>query len=432
MTLVNSTIASILYKFGNEICTNQVNLAVPFMGSGALKKVSQSEGGTWVTNIQSSIDSVRNIADGGTLPTGSSSDPTQASQGPIAVTGRLSIGRIAAATAVGGRQQIDIVKNQIEAVADEMGRQIGRAVFDSSYASHDGYTTSATWSGATPAAVTLKFPDITGFKEGAAVNYVDVSASKSYTVKVTLVTPLADGSLSANVAGEVTFENSVAGIAGTSGHANSDLAGIVVGTNDLWSQAGNYTGSGASNTATIGTHIMVSLTDICGSGTLHGLSGSVNGWAGNTAASFGALTAAGAAAFSQRIYQRSNAAPTHIVMSPVLAATYADVQMTTTSVRNVDGNLDKYGKDFSDGSGLALMGKPVITDPNCPNTKIFFHNTKHVDFRVWKELGPEGYSKDPQLIGNVNFDYDVQMSAIHQLTCRKRAAFGVVTGITGV
>lgn len=438
MTLLASQISALAGRFGNKIITAQVNQSVPFLGSGALQRVPM-KGKTAIINIMGGgLDSTTFIADGGALSTGSQSTPSQGAQTPAALFSRLSIGRVSAYLAAGSDDGADIVKMQLENCGKDIARNAGRNIFDSFLGSPNA---AVAFAGGTPAAVTLDFKDISGFRFNQAVNFVDVSTSISYTLAVQSITPAAIVN-SANVAGTVVFANTVAGVANVGSHTDAALNAITVATGDLFALRGTYPGLGVAASSTATGNVMVSYADIAGTATLHGLLGTTNDWTGNTAASFGVMSAEALVAFSQRIFTRSMSDFTHAVMSPAASVAFATAQLTASTSfgmgtnqagqarRNVDGKFDKFGA--YKGSGLGFMGKPVIIDPNCPATSVVLHNDEIVKLGMWRDFEPDQDGKEAAMVDRTSLIYDIQMLGLANMICYQRNAVGLITGITNL
>ena len=108
------------------------------------------------------------------------------------------------------------------------------------------------------------------------------------------------------------------------------------------------------------------------------------------------------------------------------------IQPTAQRPQPLGARADKYGDIRS--SGLDLAGRPVLIDPNCPQTIVVFHNRDHAKLGVWSEMAPEELTELGGVVvtNRATLSMDSDFTGSYQLYCAKRAAIGVMTGLTGL
>src|SRR5687768_14491919 len=98
MALLDTQISALAARFTNKVVNAQVNQAVPFLGSGALKKVPMKGKQAVVNVLAGAIDSTLMMGDAGALPSGSATTPSQGTEQAAYQFSRISIGQGAAIT----------------------------------------------------------------------------------------------------------------------------------------------------------------------------------------------------------------------------------------------------------------------------------------------------------------------------------------------
>lgn len=426
---------------GNEFIRNQLNMKAPLFA--ALDKVPM-KGKLAIINVAAGgLTSTSMVSDFGALPSEDAASPVQGTVQAVGYVSVLGLGRIALATLAGVEDSVDLLDTQLQTVAGDMSRQIGTALFGSQIAT--GGTGGAAFAANTATVAFATGPAANSgasqFRVGQAYIWVDVSvANTSYLLRCSAVTYTGDASV------EVTFVNDVAGI-NTAVHIVNALT-VAVGDTFHLRGAVAVHGSTASASLIAAATPAVSLTDIIGTGTLHGINPSSTAvdWTGNDVTG-GVPTAELMQRAAMRIYRRAGDMPTHLVLSPSAFVVYCQAQLTpvvtsvfTTAVapggtgavrKNLEGKLDKYGRNADpSGSGVEFMGRPVIVDPNCPELNAFLINKDWVKVGEWQKMQAEDEGGSPLLLSRTTFSKSVQYSAIYNLVCRKRNAHARINSLT--
>lgn len=450
----SSDIVAFAAREGNDFIRSQLNMKAPLFA--ALDKVPM-KGKRSIINVNAGgIASTSQVLDFGALPGEDASTPVQGTVDAVGYVSILGLGRIALATLAGVEDSVDLLDTQLQTVAADMSRQIGTALFDSSL----GSATAVLPAGATPFAtggpggvgtIQLTFTNVNGasaFRPGQAYHYF-----KSSALCATLLCKSV--SFTADSTAVVTLQNAVPGISTLATHTNAALDtgfGALAITETLFLR-GRFSGIGAVAGAgtSLGSVSPVSLNDIIGSGTLHGIdptslgaAGQVD-WTGNDVTG-GVPTAELMQRAAMRVFRRSGDMPSHLVMSPSAFVVYCQAQLTPVvavaggatavtgqSRRNVDGKLDKYGRNSDpSGTGVEFMGRPVIVDPNCPELAAYLINKDWVKVGEWQKMQAEDEGGSPLLLSRTAFSKSVQYSAIYNLVCRKRNAHARINSLTVV
>lgn len=450
----SSDIVAFAAREGNDFIRSQLNMKAPLFA--ALDKVPM-KGKRAIINVNAGgVASTSQVLDFGALPGEDASTPVQGTVDAVGYVSILGLGRIALATLAGVEDSVDLLDTQLQTVAADMSRQIGTALFDSSL----GSATAVLPAGATPfgtggpggvGTIQLTFTNVNGasaFRPGQAYHYF-----KSSALCATLLCKSV--SFTADSTAVVTLQNAVPGISTLATHTNAALDtgfGALAITETLFLR-GRFSGIGAVAGAgtSLGSVSPVSLNDIIGSGTLHGIdptslgaAGQVD-WTGNDVTG-GVPTAELMQRAAMRIFRRSGDMPSHLVMSPSAFVVYCQAQLTPVvavaggatavtgqSRRNVDGKLDKYGRNSDpSGTGVEFMGRPVIVDPNCPELAAYLINKDWVKVGEWQKMQAEDEGGSPLLLSRTAFSKSVQYSAIYNLVCRKRNAHARINSLTVV
>jgi hypothetical protein len=443
--ILSSQLGNLVKVFSDGKIRRSVLETSNVIGSQSLETVKANGSEHRVNIVTGGEASAQWISDGEDLAQGNSNLHSTGTVLPAGLFAQLRIGRMAADMEVSAGQATSLFMSEMDRVANSLARHLGRglyghAVSPAAATTWDGYTSGSTAS--------VTFTDVSGFKPGASYEFDDVSGGKTYVVRCTNVAYGAVGSASANVAGTVTFVNDV-GNPGNS-FAVVTLGELTISTNDVFRLRGTSPSSasfGASSSST--SQAMVSFDDIAGSSTLHGIAGTVAGWSGNSLALSAAYSQESMLAFMSRISARSGMAPTHVIMHPSLMPVHAAAGLSAGGTqfgiasagsgarRDVSADFDKYGINVQDiaqraKSGLALGGKEIILDDNCPVGKVYFHNKSAVKLIEWVPLGAVKQSGNSQLVSQTTFEYRVQFHGGLNLACNMRSAIGVVTDITNL
>jgi hypothetical protein len=461
-----SDIVAFAAREGNKMIEAQVNMKAKLFA--ALDKQPMKGRRAVINVINGGLASTAQVADFGPLPTEAGVVPAQGFVDAVGYVSRLGLGRIALETLSGVDDSADLLDLQLQIAADDMARQIGRAVFGSQLVSPqlasagtDGAFTQGSWSAVAGGVttVTIRFTGgLSDFREGEAYIWepggLAAASQKAAVVLCTNVVIAADNKV------DVTF---LAGVGGVPGFDSADYAtatraapsggvGAVATTDGFFLRGSRVisalsgttlTNIGAGGNVASGASA-VTLADVTStSSTLHGLVATANGWQGLTFTSVGAPTSEMLMGRSKLVQGRSGVAPTHLVLGDLASAAYGAAQISNASAtvfgvasntfgarRQVDGKLDRYGKDGDLESGLAFFGRPVVIDSNCPATEAYMINKDYLKVGEWKKLSAEDEGGSPLLLSRSTFSKEVQFSCIYNLVCRKRNAHARLTGLT--
>lgn len=436
-----TTISGLIAEFGPERLVITTNSNSPLLESGALEKVEQQGEELTVTVDSGESESATYISDFALRPGGNTNLIAKARFVPTAVTARLQLGKMAALAKLATEDMVELVDAKIQTLATSVARQIGRGLYQGTISPQSAVPVwTGTGSGST---VTIPFTDVGIFKPNAGYDFVDTSAALSFTVRCLTVAPVAVGGNSAQIAGNVTFINDI--VNPTTG-AVVALSATAIATNDIFALRGTFPGFGGSATAIVG-RALNSFDDIAGAGAGLAFGGlnpnTVPGWIGQNLAAAGPISQELVIQFAARLVQYAGEDFTHALMSPAVAANWAimagnqgavfgmTIQPTAQRPMNLTGASDKFGHLM--GSGLTCAGRPVIQDPNCPQTAIVLHNQRHAKLGVWQEMEPEVTDETGGIVRNDPDRFGVfsDFSGMYQLYTAKRQAIGMITGITG-
>lgn len=434
-----SSISGVLAEFGPEKFVNTVNTTSALIGSGALEKVPQDGEEIVVPADVGESPSTTYAFDFGTRPVGQTTTPVKARYVPSIVTSRLSLGKMSSLAKMADKQLSEMLDFKLDALAKSAARHVGRGLYGGQVVP----AAVATWSGtAADSTVTMSFLDVSIFREGAAYDFVDTSASLSYVIRCLNVTPTAVSPNSANVAGTVTFINDVINPAT---NAVVALGATAVAVDDVLALRGTFAGFGGSNAVVSGKRLN-NFDDVAGSGATSAFGGiapaSLPGWQGQTLALAAAYSHEAMLQFGSRLLQRSGEMFTHAIMNPLVAAAHRiqagsfgavyglTAQPTAQRPMNLQASSDKYGRD----SGLQLQGRPVLVDENCPATVVVFHNKDHFKLGVWQEMEPETLTENGGIVWTnpTTLSIDSHFTGAMQAYTGKRSAIGMVTGLTNM
>jgi hypothetical protein len=436
-----NSISGVLAEFGPEKFVNTVNSTSPLIGSGVLEKVPQDGEEIVVPADVGESPATTYAADFGTRPNGQTTTPVRARYVPSIVTSRLSLGKMSSLAKMADKDLSVMLDAKLDGVAKSVARHIGRGL----YGGQVNPQATFTWSGtAADSTVTVNFLDVSIFREGAAYDYVNATASLSYVVRCLNVTPAVVGANSANVAGSVTFINDVINPANGAVTALANTTGL---TTDIFALRGSFAGFGGSNAVIAGRRLN-NYDDVAGSGATASFGGiapaALPGWQGQTLALAAAYSHEAMLQFGSRVLQRSGEMFTHALMNPLVAAAHRiqagsfgavygqTIQPTAQRPMNLTASADKYGDMRV--SGLELSGRPVLVDENCPATIVVFHNKDHFKLGVWSEMEPEQLSDAGGIVWTnpTTLSIDSHFTGAYQAYTGKRSAIGVVTGLTGM
>lgn len=465
MAITFNEIAELVARFGNSVVTEQANLAAPFVGKGVIQKQSHT-GTVGIVNVKTGgMMSTGFLADGQKLPDGANVQPQQLAYHPKALFSRLSIPRIAALTAISKQDGVNLVKEQMESVGADLGRTLGRAVFQS---------ISGGIFPAGPVAITATSPAQGVDNTVASLAGIDTSA---YRIGATFIGPVDSDPLGTGeptplalvVIGVDTVANAVLFRAhvydqdsGTVGavYPYDDTtpfggAPATIGTLDGAFQPSvkildgskvfvNIPAPGpgvipiATNPAELGNTI-TSLLDLASVNVAQGTVGAPGNYSGVSGATTpdyhgSEVSAAGAGGalrledlddLSKKIKRRSGAPWTHSVCNSTNMHRY--MNLLVSDRRFVGGNQ---AADASINSMATFEGKPVIVDENMPDTDWLLFTQSDTKLAQWRDFQPDYDGSKAAMVSDSSFIYDTQIFGMYNLRCTKRSGLGKITNLT--
>jgi hypothetical protein len=453
MTISNTTfdtatggLSTLIREFSADRFQQQVDQTVKILSSGALKKEQANGSEIRPYLIGGTHSAVTWIGDYDNRPKGDSLRPVKGRVLPANIHATLSMGAVAQLARLGDEGMSELFDINLQNVAEASALHLGKGLYGRSISP----AASATWTGTgTNDTVSVTFADISMFHENQTVEFKDASLNGGngyvYTVRVTSVTPGAVGTFGASgagsnaVAGTVSFINDVPNASGNV----VALGATAVATGDTFYVRGVYGGFGADGTSTAGDAIN-SFDSVCGTATFMDVDPTSHGWwKGTSVALSAAYNQEAVIRQMMALQQYSGSMPTHVVMSPQLAAAHVVATGTAGVAFNniatarvdqrtlaVDAKADKFSmlaKGYD--SGLSIAGKPIIVDPCAPADQVLFHNSQYAKLAVWKELGADEEAGDPVLLNRSTFSVDVFYTGSLNLYVTKRKAFAKLTSI---
>ena len=448
-------LAELVKEFAPAKYATAVNMAVPVLADNVIKKADPDDSSVLVYGLPDGMSSTTFVEDLGDLPLGIANTPFEGKAIPKPLVSVIRLGRSVSNAKMPDAKKATILDAHLEAGARNTARQLGRGLFGGTV-SPDA---TADWDtgGGADTTVTLDFEDISLFRVGQAYDYVDVSASKSYVVRCTGITPKALTN-SANVAGTVDFINDVKDVSGNVQWINDTNASggtaITVATGDKFALRGTFTSSsfsaGYAGTATASGNALTSLDDICGSGAsanIYGINASTNNFKGQTVAASAPYSQELVLSFLAQMELYSDMGPNQVVMSPKLAAAHAAsaglhgalLYGSTTGLpssgqvggfvqKNVEKSMDKYGS----AAKLTVRGLPITVDPNCPASTIFMFNDTTLKLYQWREMGVVDEEGNGIRVLDDKYGFQIQIAGECELVSHERRDCGSISAITGV
>lgn len=413
-------LSGLVHDFGPQLCETAQKSASPLLADDSVVEKPDPKGGEYVFSVMPAENHASSIVpDGGALPQGGADLPVKGRVFPANHVGIVEMGRAAAETNIDDELS-ELFETTIKNRSSQMARQIGRALYGTVAVN----PAATTWSATDGTAVaTVTFADLSLFRPGMAVDFVDLTGpNKVFTVRCT------GTSYTSGVGGTASFINDIINPATLAITALTDTT-IAIGDRFVLRGA---LGPGYGATATA-TSTAFGYNDCIGTGSLHGITNAaLPGWEGPTRAAGGSLSQELLLGFAAQAAQFSGMAHTHVLMSPNLAAAFmAATNNTGTTVggfaaQPVPG-MDKY--KASAASGVTVGGKPLVIDPNCPAAQVVFHNRDYAVCPMWKKLGPDTQDGE-KLLSRTNYSYSYQIDARLNMAFKKRSTISIVTGIT--
>lgn len=413
MAITVTDISSLIDRFGNEVVHEQASLAAPILDIMEKHK-SPSVG---IVNVKAGgIDSTAMIADGGTLTTAASKDLEQLSYTPVSIFSRLSIPRVAAATAVGQGDGVNLVQEQLETVGGDMGRQLGRAIIGSSLATIDGTQATELGAGVNGSNDSITMASVAEYRVGQIVERRASDTSLEEYMRVTQVVPDADG-----IGGTVYLDRDIDTSTDNAAPANGDVF---------------YLQGGYSNA-------MVSLEDVSAAASLYGKAQTADDWSGNLISSVGALALTDLRQATTLSHRRSGSAPSFGLCSPAAAMLIGDLQVGVRRFAPGD-KLDYYEKGPAAKVAAWFEGMPMYLEPNCKDSDIHLVNSKDQKIHEFVAMGVDrdgaghssfgpgnvGAGRSGLLISQSTLTYDAQFWGSYNLRVQRRNSHVRLTGIT--
>lgn len=414
MAIDISTISALVGRYGNKVVHEQSSNIAPVL---KILDKFKSESMGYINYKAGGLDSTTMISDGGTLTDGASVTLSQLSYTPVSAFSRLAIPRVAAKTAVGKADGVNLVMEELESVGRDLGRQVGRAFFASKLTPDTDFTTTP---GAAGTSMTVASAG--AFKVGMVVHRVDSGGTVEEAIRITNVAYDADG-----FGATLTLVRDI----------DADLANSTPSTGEsLWIRGGK------ANT-------MVALNDISAetAGTpnsLYSKAGTSDDWSGNLTDAGGALSLAHLRQMLTLIQARAAETPDCIICSPAVGRVISDLMMGSSSPLRRYGSGDKfdlYGKANDQGAPVVaeVEGIPVYVDPNCDDDDCFFINRKNCKIHEFVELGLDSDGADHGnmkgqsglLVSQSSLTYDAQFWGSFNLRVPRRNCHGQIYGITG-
>jgi len=424
MAITFSEIAELVARFGNSVVTEQADLAAPFIGKGTIKKEKHS-GTVGIVNVKAGgLSSTGFVGDGNAIPAGQNNSITQLSYHPKALFTRLSVPRIAALTAVSKQDGVNLVKEQMETAGADLGRTLGRAVFQVGLSQLDaGVGTSTITTGGGPpttATAPATIADLSGYRLGMPISGLTDDNATPQALVLVVTSIDYDPTATPNVTFNVHDEN-----------ADGTIGPIYTGSDDILN-SGNPTIQNNNDANASLTSLLDLADEATGAvgtlgtvGNYESIASAPSDFVGNGVASGGALTVQDMDELSKKVKRRSGRGWTHSVMNSTNLHNY--MSLLVSERRFVGGSQSA---DAS-VSSATYEGKPVIVDENMTDGTILLFTDTDCKLAEWRGFQPDYDGKKAAMVSDSSFIYDTQMFGLYNLRCTKRSGLGKLTGITG-
>jgi len=450
MAITFNEIAELVARFGNQIVTEQANMAAPFVGKGHIKKVKQA-GTVGIVNVKTGgINSTGFISDGGALPQGSNTEPVQLAYHPKALFSRLSVPRIAALTCISKQDGVNLVREQMETVGADLGRTLGRALFRSGAVPRPvaggNYVDAPAGVIGTPRAITIVGNvvapgiDLSGFRVGhtftsATLTYTQTNPGSGPLPCALVVSSIDYATNNVSFTPHSILPNGTIGaaIVAPNAVALSTTTFLSAGFNDLVPLDG-----GALNNA------MTSLLDLADAtldpnaglpapvstlgttGNYSGIAAAGGDYTGTDINLAGALTIEAMDNLSKQVKRRSGKPWTHAVMN---SSVFHDYMSLLLSNRRFVGSGQ--AADAGTSATATYEGKPICVDENMPDQELLLFTDSDTKLAEWRDFQPDYDGKKAAMVSPTDFIYDTQIFGMYNVRCTKRNGLGKLTGITG-
>jgi hypothetical protein len=416
MAITFNEIASLVARFGNSVVNEEANMASTFIGKNVIKKEKQA-GTVGIVNIKAGgIQSTKFLADGATLPVGANKEIAQLAYHPKALFSRLSVPRIAALTCVSKQDGVNLVKEQMASCGEDLGRTLGRAVFNTSLGPVAITVPGPGTFGALGIA-TIGVADLSGYRIGAAVENLEDSGAPVVPLWGVVTDIDYDDS---TVEFQLYVDSQLTDIAVDGTNATSPLVPTtprIIGTTSTGVDAMTSVMDAASATLAAGSLGTAGNYDNIGTSALG------YDFTGNDGpAVLATITIAAMDLVSAKIQRRRGLGWTEVVMNSLTLNKYLNLLQSQRRFRSGDA-LDSANSPATS----MYQGKPVIVDENMSDDKILFFNNKDVKLAEWRNFGPDSDGKDAAMVSDTSFVYDTQMFGMYNLRITRRNGLAVYT-----
>lgn len=348
----------------------------------------------YVTVKAGGLEPTGYIADGATLPTGDTVDPTQLNYTPKYLFTRLRLPRGGLDLVRDVKDGVRLVMEELESAASDIARTRGRALFAKSLGSPAASAASGT--------STFTIADVAGLRKGAQID-VYTSAGAYRESAVIDYVDWTTGPIAGGTAYTVNLT------------ANKTLTWA---TTDVLYLNGSYSNG------------QLSLEDVCAAATLYSHATTSDDWNGNLDSTTTALSETAMRTMHDQIRNRRGMPVDCIVMNPVTLTRYLNLH--TDQRRFYSGDvLDKYGS-----LRPTFDGVEIFPDENCGSEDVFFFNKRDVKLHRFRKFGPEtdggkspGMNMAAAILSQTAFVYDIQMWEACELRVLRRNGTGHMSAI---
>jgi hypothetical protein len=424
MAITFNEIASLVARFGNAVVNEEANMASTFIGKNVIKKEKQA-GTVGIVNIKAGgIQSTGFLADGATLPTGANKSIAQLAYHPKALFSRLSVPRIAALTCVSKQDGVNLVKEQMATCGEDLGRTLGRAVFNTGLGMLDATAVATGAIGGTGLA-TLNTVDPAGYRIGAAVEgLTDVAGPTDLWGVVTDINyepalPATGADITFQLYTTSALDPALVPVAGT-------LAPSVVGPPAVPPRIFGTTASGVDAMCSVmdAASAAIAAGSLGTAGNYDNIAATAAGYefTGNDGPAAAPISLANMDLVSAKIQRRRGLGWTEVVMNSLTLNKYLNLLQSTRRFRSGD----ELNSTKNPATSM-YQGKPVIVDENMSDDKILFFNNKDVKLAEWRNFGPDSDGKDAAMVSDTSFVYDTQMFGMYNLRITRRNGLAVYT-----
>tara|TARA_R110000751_G_scaffold20073_1_gene59219 strand:- start:4469 stop:5881 length:1413 start_codon:yes stop_codon:yes gene_type:complete len=468
MGISATEIGSLLSRFGNQIVNDQVNFACPFVGNGHIQKIKHAhEQGIVRVRLSEGLDSTVQIVDGAQIPEGDNVGFTHGSYLPKIFFTRLFIPRGAAHLAAGGRDGVRLVREELDVAGRQLGKLLGKAVFDSPITLGVNVTLQAL---AVPAEVQAAFgaasitltgggatdvmwvTSIAGLYDGqflkirtgagtstnvqiVDINYTLNNDTDSDTALTNEVGPPASAGVEYGLYCIKVIKHSAGGATagGVGINAAQEVAGNVADA-AITVQTQDSTPAFAPPAGTANPlDPMVSLAQCASNNALYQMPTPPSAYTGNTSTISSQLTMSAMRDMSTKIKRRCGYGWHMLVMNSVNLQRYFQI-----GIVGAGDNFMNFlpGQTTQDADGGKVMptfqGMPIVVDENVSDHDIFYFNKDDVKLAEFKDFAPDqdGGSGAHGMVDRTKLVYDTQIWGMYNMRVQRRNSMGLITGIS--